>query len=326
MPRTVSRVGLGSRGGELTVLTLTAPPERRRPGTRQPVVIVTANVHGDECTGVGAVLRLASVLESSLLRGVVHLYPTVNPDGLERRARKVPEEDQDLNRLFPGDAEGSPAERLAHALWTDMGTRQPDLVVDLHADAPDAIPYTLLDRAVSLRPSLRHTLETSTRALAVATGLTVLNEYPDERYSRYRLDRSLTGAVLNRMHVPALTVEVGPRLYLRDDAVVAMVDAVLGMLAALEMIPVAPAPHPSRVEGGPWRRDSGPRASTTGILLARSRPGEVLRRGDVVAEVRALSGTLLEELAAEAPGFVVSHAERAHVVAGVPVCTYALRE
>ena len=313
MPRTVSRVALGSRGTELTVLTLTAPPERRRPGTRQPVVVVTANVHGDECTGVGAVLRLAPLLESSLMRGVVHLYPTANPDGLERRARKVPEEDQDLNRLFPGDAEGSPAERLAHALWTDIGTRQPDLVIDLHADAPDAIPYTLLDRAVSLRSSVRATLEAATRTLGIATGLTVLHEYPDERYSRYRLDRSLTGAVLNRMSIPAVTIEAGPRLYLRDDAVGTAVDAVLGLLAALEMVPAMPPPHASRVEGGPWRRDSGPRASTTGILLARARPGAVLRRGDVVAEVRSLSGGLLEELVAEAPGFVVSHAERAPI-------------
>lgn len=326
MPRTVSRIALAPRGVELTVITLTAAPERPRLGIRQPVVVVTANVHGDECTGVGAILRLASVLELVLSRGTVHLYPTVNPEGLERRARKLPEEDQDLNRLFPGEAEGSPAERLAWSLWTDLGARSPDLVVDLHADAPDAIPYALLDRAIGLRAQARGSVEAAARGLAVATGLTVLHEYPDDRYGRYRLDRSLTGAVLNRLSVPAVTIEAGPRLYLREDAIVAMMDAVLGMLHALGMVPQAPSPHTTRLEGGPWRRDSGPRASAAGIVLPRVRPGQPVRRGEILAEVRALSGLLLEELPAEQAGFVVSFAERTHVVAGVPVCTFALRE
>lgn len=326
MARTVSRVALGARGAELTVVTITAAPERRRAAARSPVVVVTANVHGDECTGVAAILRLAAQLEGALLRGVVHLYPTLNPEGLERRSRKVPDEDQDLNRLFPGDPDGSPAERLVHAIWTDLGARQPDLVIDLHADAPEAIPYALLDRAVALRSTARAALEAQAADLARASGLTVLHEYPDERYARYRLDRSLTGAVLNRLQVPAVTVEAGPRFIFQEEAVRATTDAVLGMLHALEMVAVAPEPHPSRVSGTRWRRDSGPRASASGLLLPRARPGQRLGAGEVVAEVRSLSGALLEELVSEAPGFVISHAERAYVVAGVPVCTWAVEE
>lgn len=322
MPRTLSRIPLGHRGSDLTVVTVAAEP--RRAAGKGRVVLVMANVHGDECTGVGAIQRLIPMLESRLLRGTVHLYPSLNPEGLERRSRKVPEDDQDLNRLFPGEADGSPSERLAHAIWTDLCARQPDLVVDLHADAPVSIPYALLDRATALRPALRAGLEGPTRTIAEASGLTVLHDYPEDRYARYRLDRSLTGAVLNRLQVPAVTIEAGPRLYLHEPAVTAVVDAVLGMLHALDMIAERPAPHPTRIEGGPWRRDSGPRAGASGLLLQRTRPGELLQGGEVVAEVRALGGGVIEELCAEGPGFVVSHAERTHVVAGVPVCTYAL--
>jgi len=325
MPRTTSRVALPLRNTELTVVTLSAPAERRRSGPG-PVVVVTANIHGDEVTGVGVVLRLATLLEPALVRGAVHLYPTLNPEGLERRSRKMPEDDQDLNRLFPGDADGSPAERLVHALWTDLGTRQPDLVIDLHTDAPDSIPYAILDRAVALRGGVRAQLEGRAARLAQASGLTVLREYPDDRYARYRLDRSLTGAVLNRMQVPAVTVESGPRLYLAREAVDAATNAVLGMLTAMGMVELPPSAHPSRVDGERWRRDSGPRASGSGILVPRVRPGAMLARGDVLAEIRTLSGNLVEELTAEARGFVVSHVERAHVVAGVPVCTYALED
>ncbi len=331
MPRTVSRISLGARGLDLTLVTIAAPqggldPQHRVRAGKGPVVIVTANIHGDECTGVGAVLRLLPILEATLQRGTVHLYPTLNPEGFERRSRKVPEDDQDLNRLFPGEADGSPSERLAHAVWTDLCARAPDLVIDLHTDAPAALPYALLDRATGLRPAVRGPIEARARALAEASGLTVLQEYPEDRYSRYRLDRSLTGAALNRLHVPTVTVEAGPRLYLATEAVQTVTDAVLGMLHAMEMVP-DPAPvHATRVEGGPWRRDSGPRASVTGVLVPRSAPGKMLVRGAIVAEVRSLAGALLEEIRAEADGFVVSLAERTHVVAGVPVCTYALPE
>ncbi len=310
---------------DLTLVTIAAPAERRRV-EKGPVVVIAANVHGDECTGVGTVLRLLPILDTLLVKGAVHLYPTLNPEGLERRSRKVPEDDQDLNRLFPGDASGSPSERLAHAVWTDLCAHNPDLVVDLHTDAPASIPYALLDRATGIRHGNRGAVEGSARAIAAASGLTVLHEYPEDRYARYRLDRSLTGAVLNRLQVPAVTVEAGPRLYLDTAAVDTATNAVLGMLHALGMIE-APAPaHPTRMDGGPWRRDSGPRASSTGVLVPLVAPGTLLARGDRVAEIRALSGALLEEIHAEAEGFVVSLAERTHVVAGVPVCTFALRE
>lgn len=322
MPRTVSRVAIGGRGSELVVITINAGGERKRGTARAPIVAITANIHGDECTGTGTVLRLAHALEPLLVRGTVHLYPSLNPEGLERRARRVPEDDQDLNRLFPGEIDGSPSEQLAWAAWSDLESRQIDVVIDLHADAPGAIPYSLLDRAVSLRGDGRAQLESLCESYAVATGLTVLREYPDDRYSRYRLDRSLTGAVLNRMRIPAITVEAGPRLVFDDAAVETSTRGVLGVLHVLGMV-AEPAPvHASRVTGGPWRRDSGPRAVSSGLLLRRCAPGTLLKRGDAVAEVRALTGALLQELVAENDGFVVSFAERAHIVAGVPVCTW----
>jgi predicted deacylase len=300
---------------------VTVTPQSR--AERGPVVVVTANVHGDECTGAGAVLRLLPILEAELMHGAVHLYPSLNPDGLERRVRRVPEDDQDLNRQFPGDASGTPAERLAHAAWTDIAARQPDLLIDLHADAPGALPYTLVDRAVALKGEPRRALEAASLNAARATGLTVVNEYPDDRYLRFRLDRSLSGAALNRLRTPAITIEAGPRLVLDADAVALTVTAVLGALSSLGMLSAPAAPHPQRVDGGPWRRDNGPRASTTGLLVPRARVGALLERGEVVAEVRAFSGALLEEVLAESRGFLLAPAERSHVVAGVSVCTWA---
>lgn len=323
--RSTSWVARGGRGADLPVVTVGAAP-RGRGAARGPVVVVTANVHGDECTGLGAALRLAPILEHRLRRGVVHLYPTLNPEGLERRTRRVPHDDQDLNRLFPGDADGSPAERLAHAAWMDIAGRMPSCIVDLHADAVGAMPYALLDRALRRGAGERAQLEARAAELAEATGLTVLWEYPDERYARYRLDRSLTGAAMNRLGCPAVTIEAGPRLALDDAAMATAVAAVLGVLHALKMVDEPSPRATSRVGGGPWRRDAGPRASVAGVLFPAVPVGRAVARGEVVAEVHGFDGSTLESVRAESEGFVVSAAERAHVVAGVPVCTFATRE
>lgn len=307
----------GPRGLDLPVLSIHTGPG--------PTAIVTANVHGDECTGIGAILQLLPELETQMVAGTVHLYPSLNPEGLEQRSRRVPGDDQDLNRLFPGDARGNPSERLAQAIWEDIKTKKPDLLIDLHADAASAIPYALLDRGIQLRGDSRRQLEQRARALATASGLTILEEYPEDRYRRYRLDRALTGAVMNRLQVPTVTLEAGPRLYLEEGSVATLRAALKGILHAAGLLPDAPLPHPSRIAGR-WRRDAGPRAGVAGILLPLVRPGVILKKGEPVAEIWSLTGERLEQLQAEAEGFVVSLAERSHVVAGVPVCTWAFSE
>jgi predicted deacylase len=301
---------------EIPVITV----EASRPG---PTALVTANVHGDEITGVGAVHALAEVLESTLKAGRVHLYPSLNPDGLAARTRKVPPDGPDLNRLFPGQGDGPPAQRLARVIWEELRGRRPDLVVDLHADAPAAIPYAIVDRAVSLGGTRRLRLEHECENLARASGLTVLREYPDQQYLHYGLQHSLAGATTNEMAIPAVTIEAGPRLRLDPAAVEITVTAVLGILTEAG-IAKSPAPqHPSRVEGGPWRRAAGPRASTAGILQILVKPGDALVEGQVLAEVRALSGQRLETLEAASDSVVISLCERAWVAPGVSCCTLA---
>jgi predicted deacylase len=307
----------GGSPREVPVITLSA----RRPG---PTVVITANIHGDEATGVGAVHALLGRLESGLLRGVVHLYPSLNPDGLVSASRTVPADLQDLNRLFPGDSLGNPSERLAHVLWSDIARRKPDLLLDLHADSPAAIPYILMDRATSLEGGARRRLEQGATRFAAATGLTLLREYPDHHYLEYRLDRSLSGCALNRLQVPAITVESGPRFFLEPDAVEVSVQAVLGALTAAEMADCPAPPHPTRIDGGPWRRTSAPRASVAGVFHPLAKPGEQVEKGQPIAEVRSLSGRRLERLGARQRAHIISLPERAWVVPGTAAGTLAI--
>lgn len=279
---------------------------------RGPTTVVAAVVHGDETVGFAAALQLDRWLATSLRAGRVVIYPVINPGGLAGRTRVFPDDHGDLNRHFPGDALGPPSARHCAMVFEDITARRPDLVLDLHADSPSAVPYALLDRAVSWRPE--PAWEARVLALARAAGLLVLHDYPAEAYVRARLDRSLAGAVYNTLRCPAITLEVGPRRSVDPATVARAVAAVAGVLA--EMGHVEPDPARAPWTGSAFVRANAPRTRYGGVFVPVVAPGERFDRGDPLGVVYAAGGEPLETLVAEAAGVAVAWIDGAWVEAG----------
>lgn len=303
----------------LPVLTLDS-------GVEGPTVVVTANIHGDETTGLAAVHRLVDTLSDQVQRGRVTLFPSLNPAGLAAATRAVPGDGSDLNRAFPGKARGRTSERLARRIWTEIAELSPVALVDLHADAAASIPYALLDRPVGLTGGKARRMQDELDRLGAATGLTVVREYPPEVYVRYGLDRSLAGALVNRAKIPTITIEAGPRRLISSDAVDAMVHGVRGLLGAVGIGPHVDAPHPSCVQGGPWRRHAAPRAQVAGWLDPILPAGCAFRRGDVLARIRTTDGRIVEQVQATRGGVILSWIETTWIGAGTVVGTLAVKE
>jgi len=289
-----------------------------------PRVAVCANLHGDECTGTGIIHRLRPVLAQQLRQGSVRLYPSLNPQGLRSRQRGVPEDDNDPNRVFPGDKRGSAAERMAWALWHDILSFKPDLVIDLHSDGTANIPYALLDRPVRHVASRRRWHMRRLLRLGRASGLTVVQEYAERAYRRFHLDRSLTGALLNHGDIPALTLEIGVRGMLEPRAVDDGLRAVLGLLTACEAMDRPASAHPSRVGGGSWRREAGPVAGCEGVLCLQQPPGVLLEPSQALARIHDISGIPLETLSMPTSCIVLSQCEQAWVRRGTVSATVAV--
>lgn len=294
--------------------------ESAQPGPR---VAVCANLHGDECIGLGVVHRLIEALPDLLLRGTVRLYPSLNPEGLRAGARRAPGDGGDLNRAFPGDPRGSAAERTAHAIWHDLLGFDPELVLDLHADSSASIPYAILDRILGSSPDKPRRLA-RLASLARCTGLTVVNDYQESPYRRFGLDRSLSGALLNHGRIGAFTLELGPRRLLHPEGMHTGWTAVLGALTDLGLATHPAQPHASMVSGGPWRRDSGPGPRGAGVLRPLHPPGTVLRAGQDLATLHSLDGALTERLVVPTRSLILSLAERAWVAPGESVATLAI--
>ncbi len=99
----------------------------RKPGAR---LLVCAGVHGDEINGVEIARRLVAGFKSKRLSGDLVVAPIVNVPAFAARQRYLPDR-RDLNRLFPGSAEGSHGARCAYVFMTEVAATCTH-VIDLH--------------------------------------------------------------------------------------------------------------------------------------------------------------------------------------------------
>ncbi|HEY7315192.1 MAG TPA: succinylglutamate desuccinylase/aspartoacylase family protein [Gemmataceae bacterium] len=87
--------------------------------------------HGDEYPGPIAILKLMRYLHPEQVRGRLILMPALNLPAVRAGTRLSPLDGKNLNRCFPGKADGSVAEQIAHYLTTVLFPLA-DIVIDIH--------------------------------------------------------------------------------------------------------------------------------------------------------------------------------------------------
>ncbi|MEL6963828.1 MAG: succinylglutamate desuccinylase/aspartoacylase family protein [Pseudomonadota bacterium] len=97
-----------------------------------PRILLMAGNHGDEYEGELTLLKLVQRLDPVDVNGTVTILPAVNLPAVMAARRRSPFDDGNLNRAFPGDPKGTPTERIAHFIETDL-VRHHDILFDLHS-------------------------------------------------------------------------------------------------------------------------------------------------------------------------------------------------
>jgi hypothetical protein len=97
-----------------------------------PVLSITAGVHGYEFPPILAIQQLLTRIDPSTLRGTVVLVPVAHVAAFEERVPYVnPFDRKNLSRVFPGDPNGTQAQRIAWSLTTEV-IRRADMHLDIH--------------------------------------------------------------------------------------------------------------------------------------------------------------------------------------------------
>jgi uncharacterized protein len=115
--------------------------EGNEPG---PTLLMTALIHGVEIGGYDVIRRL--ILEEinfNDVKGRIVAVPIVNPLALNVANRFTPQDSMDLNRVFPGNANGTISQRIAHIL-ADRIVKEVDYVIDFHSCNPPSEVFTIV--------------------------------------------------------------------------------------------------------------------------------------------------------------------------------------
>ena len=262
-----------------------------------PTVCVTAAVHGDEINGTGTIRHLIRERPFELERGTLVLVPVVNMPGFERHTRYLPDR-RDLNRCFPGRADGSLASRLAHSFFSQV-IRHCDWGIDLHT------------------ASVRRTNFPNVRADMGRAGLAELaRAFGAELICSGRGPRGSLRRSATRAGCPTLILEAGEVWKVERSVVEFAVAGITNCLKHLGMVagePEKPA-YQVEIDVTKWvRADDG------GFLEFHVGPGDTVSAGDVVATSTSLTGAQQSTLVAAENGIVLGMTTMPSVAPGDPV-------
>jgi predicted deacylase len=109
-----------------------------------PTALLVAGNHGDEWEGQLVLSELLRELQPGYVRGRIIILPCTNLPASLAGTRTSPLDDGNLNRSFPGSADGTVTQQLAHYIGTELIPRA-DLVLDLHSGGSSLmyLPCTL---------------------------------------------------------------------------------------------------------------------------------------------------------------------------------------
>jgi len=121
-----------------------------------PTALFVSGNHGDEYEGQVALSNLVQSLRPEQIRGRVIILPTANYPAAVAGNRVSPIDNLNLNRIFPGDPDGSVTQQIAWFISEQLVPRA-DLVCDLHSGGssllytPCALTGRVADEALYAR-------------------------------------------------------------------------------------------------------------------------------------------------------------------------------
>lgn len=271
-----------------------------------PTAVITGASHGDEYEGPLGIMQLLQGLDGRGMKGRIIALPALNYPALLAGRRLSPLDGGNMNRSFPGRADGGPTSAIAHWVHSRL-LPLADAVIDIHSGGstlrfvPSAVIHELPDPSQLL----------ATRALAKAFAAP-FTQVLTELDSVGELD-----SAVESMGLPFLSTELGGGGGVTPQTVGMARDGLRRCLARIGILGDAQEPAVNtrfvRVpeEGYVMARDSG-------LLSPEVEVGEPVRAGDIVAKQYDVNNPMQAPVLLRAPldGILVCRAARGSVSRG----------
>ncbi len=265
-----------------------------RPG---PTLALVAGAHGTEYASIIALEKLAQIAEPSGLSGALIIVPLVNVASFAQKVPHLnPTDNKNMNRFFPGKADGTQTERASWALAKQVVDRC-DYLIDFHGGDLDEN----LRRYSYWAQTGKEQLDATSHAMVLAFGLDhiILQNFrsPVPAGGAITLTRFATD-----IGKPAIAVEAGHAGTTNAEDVDVLVDGVHNVMRHLKMLPgaIAPVEHPI------WlARSTTLTSQYDGIFYPLARPEAYVSKGMTIGYVTDYVGNKIWDVPSPVSGVII---------------------
>lgn len=253
---------------------------------------VVTGTHGDELEGQMVCYELTRILteHTESLEGSVEIYPALNPLGIDTIQRGIPNFDLDMNRIFPGDPNGTMAEQTAHAIVKDM--KGADMVIDIHSS----------NLYLRETPQVRINVQDSEWLVPFAERLGM--DFVWVHDAATVLEATLAHS-LNSIGTPCLVVEMGVGQRINHKMCRRLVSGILHLMHTMGMWH-----RPESLEMSSPLICNGDHviflnAETSGVFITEQKCGIQVKKGEVIGQiVDPLRGVVLSTVKTPSDGYL----------------------
>lgn len=254
-----------------------------------PTLVVTAGVHAAEYASIAAALELGRSLDPANLSGRVIVVPVLDMPAFTARSIYVcPLDGKNPNRVFPGNANGSASEQIAHWVFRNVMS-QANYYVDMHGgDLIEAlVPFTIFFRSGDKR------VDEASLEMARAFGIQFLvcSETPGSTFCA----ASVAG-------IPSILTEAGGQGVWTAEDVRCHTNGLNRLMRHLKMIPgSAPETVPTTLlERFLWLR-----SEHEGFWYPATAVNERVKAGQNLGVIKDYEGRVLQTAVSPADGVVL---------------------
>lgn len=261
-----------------------------------PTLLLSSTEHGTEIQGIWIILEVLNKrLDARKLRGNVIGIPVMNPMAFFVGRYRSWIDHLDY-RVRADNPEGNAMETLCHNLWAEAVSKA-DAWINMHCNVrPDALLFSIID---TTDPRNRDKNIEMARALGYTTIYNTDKPIRDQTPLSYRVMAAKKGT-------PYVTIEYIDGRNISEPSTSTGVRGILNVMKTLDMIDGEIEPHTEELTIVPGVNKSVGMIRTRrgGLVRFKKNPGEPIKKGDTVAEVYNLFGSLIEKVEMPVDGYI----------------------
>ncbi len=265
--------------------------EPDHPVERPKRIVIVTGTHGDELEGQFCCYEVIRRIKEhkEYLNGIVDVFPALNPLGIDTITRGIPKFDLDMNRIFPGNLDGSLAEYTAYQVIEDI--KGADLCVDIHSS-------NIFLREI---PQIRINEETAERLVPLALKMNV--DYIWIHAAATVLESTLAYS-LNKAGVPTLVAEMGVGMRITKDYGYQLTNGIFSVMKHLGIWtgPVEEVRHPMISTDG---KVSFLNAEASGVFVPCVNHSNKVKAGEHIGDIISpVTGEVIHSVDSPVDGLV----------------------